>query len=212
MQFAADALLRHRRAQQRRQFRRLAAPDVGENLPTIDADAGKRAAPRAAVRRGVGADFASPQREVALRMMRRIRHQHQVCKIVGAQHLGRLRRIPIAPDVAVDHQEGLVVPEQGQRVGDAAGGFQCALRFGRIGDRQAPARAVTQRRFDLQTEMRVVDHHLAQAGPRQALQMPDDQRFAAHRQEGLGREIGQRPHALAAPGSQNHCLHGALAA
>jgi hypothetical protein len=60
----------------------------------------------------------------------------------------RAAEIPVAPDVAIDHQEGFVA-EQRQGVGDAAGGFQRAGRFRRIADAQAEARAVAERRFDL---------------------------------------------------------------
>ncbi|CFN66696.1 Uncharacterised protein [Bordetella pertussis] len=53
----------------------------------------------------------------------------------------------------------------------------------------------------------VVDDDVAQAGGHQAFDMPDDQRLAAHGQQGLGRGVGQRAHAFAAAGGQDHGAH-----
>ena len=67
--------------------------------------------------------------------------------------------------------------------------------------------AIAQRRLELIAQMRVINDDLAKSGLRQALQMPRDERLATHHQQGLGGVVGQRPHALAAPGGQNHGFH-----
>ena len=69
-------------------------------------------------------------------------------------------------------------PEQRQRVGDAAGGFQ-RLRFARIRDTDAEARAVAQRLLDLRAEMRMIDHDLPDARRGKFFNVPDNQRLAA---------------------------------
>lgn len=73
---------------------------------------------------------------------------------------------------------------------------------------QTPAAAVSQRRFDLRAEMGVVDDNLSETGSGQSFKVPDNQRFAAGRQQGFGRMVGEWAHAFAAPGSENHCFHG----
>lgn len=58
-------------------------------------------------------------------------------------------------------------------------------------------------------EVGVVDHELGEACGAQAFDVPHDQRLAAYRKQGLGRVIGERAHALATPGCQDHRLgHG----
>jgi hypothetical protein len=59
--------------------------------------------------------------------------------------------------------------------------------------------------------MGMIDHHLAQAGIGQSLQVPRDQRFATHRQKRFRRVVGQGPHSFAATGRENHDLHWANA-
>ena len=71
----------------------------------------------------------------------------------------------------------------------------------------AEARAVAERRRDLRAAPGEVDDDVAEAAPRQRLQVMLDQRPAADLSNGLG--VGQRPHALAAPGGEDHRLHAA---
>jgi hypothetical protein len=78
----------------------------------------------------------------------------------------------------------------------------------RIRDRDAEALAVAERRRKLLFEPGRVDHHLPHPGARQRLQVPDDQRPAMDGQQRLGRAVGQRPHALAAPGREDEGLGG----
>jgi len=52
-----------------------------------------------------------------------------------------------------------------------------------------------------------VDDDVPDAGAGERLDVPLDQRFAAHLQQRFGRVVGQRPHALAAPGREDHGSH-----
>ena len=56
--------------------------------------------------------------------------------------------------------------------------------------------------------VRGVDHDVDEARGAQRLDLPDDQRLVPHRQQGLGAGVGQRPHALAAAGRQDHRAEG----
>jgi len=47
-------------------------------------------------------------------------------------------KIHIAKNVAIDDEKRRIA-QQRQRLRNAAGGFQCAGRFGRVGNAQAPA-------------------------------------------------------------------------
>jgi hypothetical protein len=88
-------------------------------------------------------------------------------------------------------------------VADAAGGFQRA-GLGRPGDAHAEGCAVTERLFQPVAEVGVVDDELAEAGGAQALDVPHDEGLAAHRQQRLGGVVGERAHALAAAGGEDH--------
>ncbi len=79
-----------------------------------------------------------------------------------------------------------------------------ARGFGRPGDAHAEGRAVAQRFFEPVAEVGVVDDELGEAGGAQAFDVPHDQRLAAHRQQRLGRVVGERAHALAAAGGEDH--------
>jgi hypothetical protein len=98
-------------------------------------------------------------------------------------------------------------PEQGQRSGDAAGGFERSGRFRRVGDLQAESVAIAERRFDLLAEMSMVDHHLAPAGGSQTFEVPGDQRLAAGAQQRLRRVVGERPQPFTAAGREDHRFH-----
>ena len=58
-------------------------------------------------------------------------------EVGGRGRPGETAKIDVAIDVAIDYEKRLVA-EQGQGVGDAAGGFQRAWRFRRIADSQTP--------------------------------------------------------------------------
>ena len=58
---------------------------------------------------------------------------------------------------------------------------------------------------DLAAEMMHVDHDVLHAVALQAVDRAFDHRAAGHGDQRLGRDVGQRPHALAAPCRQDHC-------
>ncbi|MPN56169.1 hypothetical protein SDC9_203855 [bioreactor metagenome] len=55
--------------------------------------------------------------------------------------------------------------------------------------------------------MGVIDHQLGDARVTKVLDVPDDQRLAADLEQGFRAVVGQRAHALAAPGGEDHGLH-----
>ncbi len=67
--------------------------------------------------------------------------------------------------------------------------------------RQRPAGEV---RLDLLAQPGGVDHQPREAARLQRLHGPLHQRFAAHRQQGFGRGVGQWAHARAESGGQHH--------
>jgi hypothetical protein len=142
-------------------------------------------------------------------MVRRVGDQHQMRQQTSPGHGVRQRRQPrvveVAGNVGVDHRERFGA-QQRQGVGDAAGGLQ-RLAFGRVTDGRAKALAVAQRRLDEMAEVGVIDDDVADPGPHQRLEMPGDQRLAPGHQQRLGRGIGQRPHAFAPSGGENHGAH-----
>ena len=147
--------------------------------------------------------------EVAVRVVVRVRGHHQVGEILTVgqprRRLVQAGKVVVAEDVAVHHQEERVA-EQRQCAADAAGGLQ-RLGFGRVADRHAEQLAVAERAFDHLAEVGVVDHQFGEAGGAQPFDVPDDQRLAAGRQQRLGVGVGQRAHAFAAPGGQDHRAH-----
>ena len=52
--------------------------------------------------------------------------------------------------------------------------------------------------------MGVVDDDMGKARRAQAFDVPDDERLAADLQQGFGRVVGERTHALAASGGKDH--------
>ena len=75
--------------------------------------------------------------------------------------------------------------------------------FHRVAQAQAEARTVAEPRRELRFEPGGVDHDIAHAGASEGLEMPFDQRLAAHLEQRLGRRVGQRTHALAATGRED---------
>ncbi|EWH00042.1 hypothetical protein Q427_21630 [Halomonas sp. BC04] len=115
--------------------------------------------------------------EIASRMMLRVVDQHQVGEVVIQG--GQAGRVQVAPDVAVDQQEGRVA-QQRQCAVNAAAGLERAL-LPAPGDGDVESRAITQGLDDLLGTVADVDHHLVDAGRCQALQVMDDERLAGHR-------------------------------
>ena len=214
MMLAGRAAGTHRGAQQgreletRRRFVRAgriaddAAPAV-QQFAAINADAGERQS-RFALR--MQPAFVV-EGEVAAWMLHRVVHHHQVYET--RRLLRQTREVVIAPDVAVDREEGLVA-QPAQRLQHATPGFQRFGAFVRIVQAQAPARTIAERRLETIGEPGDIDHDLGDAGGREFLQMPFDQRFAADRQQRLRRALCQRTHALAFPGREDQGAHGVL--
>src|SRR6185436_7167443 len=126
-------------------------------------------------------------------------------KALAELYFHQLGKITFAVDVRVYQQERLS-PEQRQRIGDAAGGFQ-ALALARVAQAQPIAAAVAQPLDDALAEVRHVDHRLAKAGARQALEMPADQRLAAGLDQRFRDLVGDRAQPFAAARRQQHRLH-----
>lgn len=72
---------------------------------------------------------------------------------------------------------------------------------------QPPARAVPQRGLELLFQPSGVDHHLAHTRRGQGLEVPLDEALPAHRQQRLGRVVGQRAHPLAPACRQDEGVH-----
>ena len=113
-------------------------------------------------------------------------------------------------DVGRDDPER--VAEQRQRLGDAAGGLERAAvvaAFARVGDAQAEARAVAERGDDLFFEPGGVDDDLAHAAARPAPRGATRSAACRAPPAAAWACVGERPHALAAAGGEDHRLHGA---
>ena len=128
------------------------------------------------------------QREVAVRVLRRVVDQHQV-RIAGG--LARqAREVVIGPDVAVDRDERSSSPQQRQRMPHAAAGFQRRrrLRTNSAGagpsarHRRAPAGTASASQLVLTTTSRTPMRG-------QLFQVPGDQRLAAGDEQRLGRGV-----------------------
>lgn len=114
------------------------------------------------------------QGEIAVRIVTRIVHQHQVGEKAFCEP--QVPIVQVRPDIAVDYEERPGV-EQRQRPEDAATGLQ-RLPFRRIADLGTPARAIAQRSFNAMAKMSVIDNDVAKTGGGQTLDMVDDQWLA----------------------------------
>src|SRR5712691_13044059 len=137
--------------------------------------------------------------------MRRIRDQYQVRKISFQRSSDESGEVEVAEEVAVDDEERPTA-EQGKRLCDSARGFE-RLGFVRVANRDAEAASIAERGFDHVTEMRVIDHDIANARARERLDRPGDQRLAAHFEKHLGDRVAEGPHAFAAPCGKYHGFH-----
>src|SRR6266481_5554943 len=134
--------------------------------------------------------------------MRRIRDEYQMRAILFQRGPNETGEVEVAEEVAVDDDEGPIA-EQGQRLGNSPRGFE-GLGFARVADRDAGAASIAERGFNHATEMRVIDHDIANARARERLDRPGDQRLAAHFEKHLGDRVAEGPHAFAAPCGKNH--------
>ncbi len=153
-------------------------------------------------------DALSGHAEIAGRMVRRIVDQQQVGEDIRGQRRGSASQSPgieIAPDVAVYHRKWRFA-EQRQRVGNAPRGLQCARRLGRPGNARAKRFAIAEARFEQLAEMGMIDHQIAPPRRDQPLDVPDDQRLAGDFEQWFRTGVGERQHAFAAAGRQNHRL------
>jgi hypothetical protein len=75
---------------------------------------------------------------------------------------------------------------------------------------RTPKRAPSPSVLDHLPEVGVVDDELDDARRGQAFDVPHDQRLAAGRQQRLGAGVGERAHAFAAAGGEDHGFHGGL--
>ena len=140
--------------------------------------------------------------------MLRVVHEQQVGKIARCRAIecaAQGAKIGVAEDIAVDHEEGCF-PEQGQRLPYSARGLE-RLRLSRIADRYPETAAIAQRLFDHPSEVCVVDDQLAEARRTQSFYMPHDERLSTGFEQRLGAVVGERAHAFAPSGGQDHRLH-----
>ncbi len=114
--------------------------------------------------------------------------------------------VEIEPGIAIDHQKRLI-PQQWQRLNDAAGRLQRTL-LGRPVNGHAKRTAITQGLDQLVAEPGVVDHLLGDSGCFELFDMVDDERLAPDSQQRLGQQVSQRAHPLATASGQDHRLHG----
>ena len=144
---------------------------------------------------------ARREREVSARVMLRVRDQDQVCERIRRQ-LQRAQR-KVGPDVAVRDQEGRIAEER-QRSEQAAAGAERLGALLAVADREAERRAVSERFADALALPGEVDHDVAHAEFVQRREVILDQPVAADFEHRLRQLLGQRAHALAAPGSEDH--------
>ena len=141
--------------------------------------------------------------KIPARMMVRIIRQHQMHRVGTVCH--QPGQVEVGPDIAI-HQHKGVIPQQGQRPANAAGGFQRGAFMG-IDDGDAEAPAIAQGGGQPVAQPAGVDHQGVDAGVAQFFDVVLDQRLAAGLQQRLGSVVGEGPHALAVAGGQDHGLH-----
>ena len=127
MVLAADKSLADPGIKQRAQFEHRAGRHGSEKGWRIDANTGISQR-----RADAGAGVAKPlaiKTEIAARVLRWVVDHDQVCQRCFFGQRQGTGEIPVAPDVAVDHEERRVA-QQGQGVGNTASGFKGPGRFG----------------------------------------------------------------------------------
>src|SRR5437762_13923880 len=148
-----------------------------EEFRAVHADAG------VCVAIGLAADDQiALEAEVTAWMMRRVGDQHETR--VRALLQRERGEVDVGPDVRIHHEKWHgAEPRHGLE--DPAAGLERHRPFVAVVDRHAVGAAVAERRGYLIAEPREIDDHFADAGARKREQMPDDQRLAAHADEGL---------------------------
>jgi len=130
-----------------------------------------------------------------------VRHQNQV----GETSPGTTE-IPeryVAPDIAVDDEEGPLAEDR-ERIQDSAAGLQRGKALLRVRDGEAITVPVSHGPADLLAEPSEVDDHSPQPGAGNGLKLPLDQATPAGLQQWLGAIVSQRSHALAPSGGKDH--------
>ena len=200
------------------QFRLAARGEIGHEAGHEPGLEQRQAGPGETLAGRANAGQPGRDAEVAGRVLRRVGHQPQVaeqgtgfetCNVQRGKV--ELRRIGVGGNVP-EWRGFTVWREQGQGLFQPAGGLERAAvipPLAGVGDAQAEARAVAERFDDQLLQPGGVDHGIAHASTRQGFEVPLDKRLAVHFQQRLGRVIGQRPHALAAPGGEKNRFHGA---
>jgi len=145
--------------------------------------------------------------EISVSIVIRVGHQDQVSETVGRTM--EVRKIDIAPHVAVDHQERPGAEER-EGIEDTPTGLQGRIALLRVGDVEAVSTAVPYGPANLIAEPPQVDDDALQSRTRDGAEMPPDQGQSANLEQGLRHVIGQRSHALATSRSQNHGRCGAV--
>ena len=115
-------------------------------------------------------------------------------------------QVGVAPNVGIDDEKRRVAQKR-HRLDDAAGGFQPFLRFVRIVDAQAVAAAVAECIGNHRAAIAEVDNDVNEPGAGETAQLPADEAVIADPQQRFGTVGGQRAHAFAASGGENHGFH-----
>ena len=164
-------------------------------------------------RRAAAHDEPVIEPHVALRVPRRVVDEDEMRGMRrrvardGLRHRNEARVVVGGVDVRAQREEGLRT-QQVASPRDGAGGLE-RLGLARPEDVQAETRPAPHARLDPLAKMRDVDHHLADARRREALELANDEGLPPHFEECLGRALGQGPHALAAAGGEEDRAHRA---
>ena len=144
--------------------------------------------------------------KIAARFPRGRRHEQEMGKAVRRAVFAETAQIGVAPDVGIDDEKRRFT-QQRQGLDDAAGGFQAFFRFARVVNAQAVGAAVAERGGNHLATVAAVDDHFAVSGAGEAAQLPADEAVAADAQQRFGAVGGQRAHAFAASGGEDHGFH-----
>ena len=124
---------------------------------------------------------------------------------VAANEVGE---VEVEEHVAVDEEHRVVAEQAPHLSRTAARAQQLALEG--VRDAQPEGTAVPDRLAHGGGQVMEVDDDVGDAVAAQQLQRPVQQRAVEHRQDGLGAQQGERPHAQAQPGRQDHRLHSSI--
>ena len=99
-------------------------------------------------------------------------------------------------------------PRQGQRPNDTRPGPDRPSAFIGVRDDHPPAGAVAQAIPNLPAPIAEIDDQLHEAGLREPFDRVHDERPAGDFEQRFRDRVRERPHALAAPGREDHGSHG----